>query len=97
MDGQQGATTCNLKELPPPYPWNTHKDDQDEQGHQNAIEHNIHLIHGNETPKHTRESCQQNGGMELEKSFLHKKEQSRKMNAFRDCLDVRIKVRSRLH
>jgi hypothetical protein len=35
--------------------------------------------------------------MELEKSFLHKKEQSRKMNAFRDCLDVRIKVRSRLH
>ena len=96
MDGQQGSASGYLEELPPPHPRNAHKDNQDKQGNENAIEHDVHLIHRNEASEHSRESRQQDGGMKLEKGFLHIKEQSRKTKAFRDCLDFGIRVRSRL-
>ncbi len=73
MDGQKGSASCYLEELSPPHPRNAHKDNQDKQGNENAIEHDVHLIHRNEASEHSRESRQQDGGMKLEKGFLHKK------------------------
>ena len=56
MNGQQSAASGNLEELSPSYLWQTCKNYKDEQGNQNAIKHDIHLIHGNEASKHSRKS-----------------------------------------